>query len=620
MPRNKVLERAKVTAPTGRNEFDLSAIRNFTALAGYLNLVYAQPVIAGTHGRLNRATFTRTADVVSPAFPKVTQHLDFFIINIKSLWSYWENFKLNINDLKSSQLVQFDSQGASPVLGVPAYVPTFDFAPKPDPAHPQTNRLDAAERIFPLPSSPTVDDLNGISMKRNNALRLFYGAGVGRTVHTGAGTLAISSNVLNLFKLAAYQKCYFEHYRNTAYESNDPYAYNLDWVTNNGLVNVGGIIDETGSAGGYTMQQLCTLRKVNYRNDYFHNIYPSLTYVSSAPTGLDISLPSNIGGLLTRSNSNNVDGSVSAIGSYRDAQGDLNGGVSLGGLTNGRSVGISVQSIRAAFALDKLLRASAYAPKHVKDQWKVQFGVDIPDDSDMVSRRLGSFQNDVIFQEVTQTSPYSGSELGDLGAKGVGQGQMNDDIEFYAQYDSIIIGVQYFMPRAIYDSFGFDIWNVSRARGDFYSRFFENLGLRPLYAGELSTIGYVRAGVLDPNTVLGFTVPNQALKIGKDLNLNEFQQEFERYVVNDNQDNVISEISTNYLRSFTMHNTATKAALDGNGNISALYFKVNPEDLDYIFKSSVVPDHRLGFFQFYGQLYVKLLISAPMGVHGQPHM
>lgn len=615
MPRNKVLERAKVSAPSGRNEFDLSALRNFTALAGYENLVFAQPVIAGTHGRINRATFTRTSDVVSPAFPKVTQHLDFFIVNIKSLWSYWENFKLNINDLKSTQLVGFDTLGGSPDLSLPAYAPTFNFGPITDPDHPQTNKLEAAERIFPIPSgTPTLAQLQNVSMKRNNALRLFNAAGVGRTVIPPTpGSFTVSANVLNLFKLAAYQKCYFEHYRNTAYESNDPYAYNLDWVTNNGLVNVGGIIDISASAGLYTMQQLCTLRKVNYRNDYFHNIYPSLNYVSSVPTGLQVSVPSNVVGINVGTGYTINPQVYPAVQSAVDRTGTL--------IDQNRVISeFSVQSIRAAFALDKLMRASAYAPKHVKEQWKAQFGVDVPEDSDMVSRRLGSFQNDVIFQEVTQTSPYSTTDLGDLGAKGVGQGQMNEDIEFYAQYDSIIIGIQYFMPRAIYDSYGIDIWNVCRARGDFYSKFFENLGLRPLYAKELSSIGFVRAGALAPNTVIGYTVPNQVLKLGKDLNLNEFQSEFEYYTVNDDQDNVVSGVNTNYLRTFTMHNTATTAVVDNNGNISALFFKVNPEDLDYIFKTPMPADHRLGFFQFYGQLYVKMLISAPMGVHGQPHM
>lgn len=613
MPRNKVLERAKVSAPTGRNEFDLSALRNFTALAGYANLVFAQPVIAGTHGRLNRATFTRTSDVVSPAFPKVTQHTDFFIVNIKSVWSYWENFKLNINDLKSSQLVPFDGQSGSPVLTIPQYAPSFDFAPKRNPDHPQVGPLlSAAERIFPLPSaSPTLSELQNVSMKRNNALRLFNAVGVGRTIHN-QGAAFDSANVLNLIKMASYQKCYFEHFRNTAYESNDPYAYNLDWVTNNGLANVGGIIDITNSAGLYTMQQLCTLRKVNYRNDYFHNIYPSLTYVQSAPSGSDFSIPSTVLYQISGSGQYSQVSSVNASG----------GQVAVNWPSNDwdTHAPVSVQQIRAAFALDKLMRASAYAPKHVKEQWKAQFGVDIPDDSDMVSKRLGSFQNDIIFQEVTQTSSTSNGELGDLGAKGVGQGQLNDDIEFYAQYDSIIIGIQYFMPRAIYDAQGVDIWNINRARGDFYSRFFENLGLRPLYAKELNTIGYVSSGALNPNTVIGFTVPNQVLKIGRDLNLNEFMSSFEYYEVNQAQDNVVGLTNTNYLRTFTMHNSATRDVVDENGNISALYFKVNPEDLDYIFRVPCVPDHRLGYFQFFGQLYIKLLISAPMGVHGQPHM
>ena len=161
MARNKVLERAKVTPPTGRSEFDVSCIKNFTALAGYINLVFAQPVLSGTHGRINRSTFTRTADVVSPAFPKVTQHTDFFIVNIKSLWSYWENFKLNINDLKSSQLVQFDAQSVSPVLTIPAYVPSFDFGVTPNAGH--TAWVCAPEKVFPDPTTVSATTLAQVS-------------------------------------------------------------------------------------------------------------------------------------------------------------------------------------------------------------------------------------------------------------------------------------------------------------------------------------------------------------------------------------------------------------------------------------------------------------------------
>lgn len=622
MARNKVLERAKVSAPVGRNEFDVSALRNFTAFAGYLNLVFAQPVIAGTHGRINRAVFTRTADVVSPAFPKVTQHLDFFIVPLRSIWSYFENFKLNINDLKSSSYVSFDSQAGQPVLTVPSYMPTFDFGIKVSGTSPNLVRSSAPDRVFPVPQNPTADEVDNVCVHRNNMLRLCEAAGYGRIVSDPtAPPTSSTSNVQNLAKLAAYQKCYFEHYRNTAYESNDPYAYNLDWVSQAQLAHIGGIIDPTTASGKYVMQQLCTMRKVNYRNDYFHNIYPAINYVLSSPAGTDFSIPGDLGGILLGSNSSAGSvGVVGAKGVYNNSGNYQRGGVVTGAVTESTSVGISVQSIRAAFALDKLMRASAYAPKHVKEQWKAQFGVDIPEDSDMMSRRLGSFQNDVIFQEVTQMAPFSNTQLGDLGAKGQGSGNLSENIDFYAQYDSIIIGIQYFMPRSIYDAFGLNIWNVNRARGDFYSRFFENLGLRPIYQKELDSIGYVRQSGANPNTVVGFSVPNQILKLGQDLNLCEFKDNFIYYDPNDDQDDSVASQTTSYLKTFTVHNTSVLKLINGGLNMSAEYFKVQPEDLDPIFRQATPTSHKLGYFQFYGQLLIRLFISAAMGVHGQPHL
>ena len=73
MPRNKVLERAKVTMPSGRNAVDLSCEKSFAQYAADLNVCYVQPVVAGTSGYISRKCFTRTADVVSPAFHRITK-------------------------------------------------------------------------------------------------------------------------------------------------------------------------------------------------------------------------------------------------------------------------------------------------------------------------------------------------------------------------------------------------------------------------------------------------------------------------------------------------------------------------------------------------------------------
>ena len=131
MPRNKVLEKATVSMPSGRNAFDLSQVRNFTSLAGKIELAYCQPFIAGTKGKISRKCFTRTADVVSPAFHRVTEHFDFFVVPIHSLWRQWENWKLNINDLQDTFSVPFNASSGptgAPDMSLPVNCPRMDFA------------------------------------------------------------------------------------------------------------------------------------------------------------------------------------------------------------------------------------------------------------------------------------------------------------------------------------------------------------------------------------------------------------------------------------------------------------------------------------------------------------
>ena len=127
MPRNKVLEKAKVSFNGDRNALDLSQIRSFDALAGQLNIAYCQPFVAGTKGKINRKCFTRTASVVSPAFHSITEHFDFFVVPIHALWRYWENWKLQINDMQDTKLVDFNGLNMAPDLSLPGSAPRVDF-------------------------------------------------------------------------------------------------------------------------------------------------------------------------------------------------------------------------------------------------------------------------------------------------------------------------------------------------------------------------------------------------------------------------------------------------------------------------------------------------------------
>lgn len=590
MPRNKVLEKAKVTMPSGRSPFDLSQIRSFDALAGEIGVCYCQPMVAGTKGKISRRCFTRTAEVVSPAFHSVTEHFDFFIVPIHSLWRSWENWKLNINDLQDTLTVPFNGLNNAPDLTLPSYAPRMNF----------NNIIDRTFNIGQTFASS--DAAEAVAHRAHDALRLLDQLGYDEFV--GANTSG-TAKVMNILCMGAYQKCYFDHFRNTAYESNNPYAYNFDWLYDSHL----GLLDPdansvTPSATKdiYVAEQLFKIRRVNYRNDYFHNIYPALNYVLSSPSGQGWVVPSNTGGFYPSANS-----VPSAIGN--------NGGTVLVAsalqTTPSSSAPISVQQLRAAFALDKLMRASAYAPKHVREQYKALYGVDGVEDFDMKSERIGSFQSDVAFQEVTNMTQSGNFDLGLLGAKGVGGDDNSKPINFYCKYDSIVIGLHYFMPRARYDSLGLHPWNIKIAREDFYIKAFENLGLRPFYAHYID-------GQRAFGTIVGWSVPNFEYKILPDLNTGAFKRKFCIYNQQGSGPYTLSldNQRTSELSTYVPHN---ETVFTGSA-ATAEYFKVAPEDLDNLFKVPVYGDHGRDYFQFFGEFRISVPVVAPMSVHGQPSL
>lgn len=610
MARNKVLERAKVTMPSGRNAVDLSQEKSFSQLAADLNVCYCQPFVAGSKGKINRSAFTRTADVVSPAFHRVTEHFDFFVVPIHSLWRYWENWKVNINDMQDTNLVQFIDNALTPDLSLPSTTPRMDFS-----------RL--LLRLNYIGRYATVAEADRKARLANDVLRL--GEQLRYSQQAIAQYQATSAPaVMNLFKAAAYQKCYFDHYRNTAYESNNPYAYSLDWLTADsqhaGLLNPptpsGG--SWTADKDSYVASELFKIRRVNYRNDYFHNIYPALNYVVSEPNGYNWQIPSSVAYQVPNKPSQYQGSGIAPV---LDSGGQV--GVNFPARDYTSASVFSVQQIRAAFALDKLMRAAAYAPKHVRDQYKALYGVDGVEDFDMKSERIGSFQSDVVFQEVTNMAQSSSYNLGDLGAKGLGGDNAKKSLNFYCKYDSIVIGLHYFLPRASYDNMGVDPWNTNITRESFYIKAFENLGLRPIYLSALTEGTTPTEAINARSIMIGWTVPNFVYKIKPDLNEGAFKLNFFEAISSlDANNDPISDpvISQSQLSTYVPHTLFDGQSFVSANTADAEWFKAAAEDLDSLFAVSVPHDHQLSYFQFFGKFRISVAAVIPMSIQGQPNL
>ena len=76
-----------------------------------------------------------------------------------------------------------------------------------------------------------------------------------------SGDSVTSSFMVNPFRFLAYQKIYFDHYRNPLYELNDPTSYNVD--------------SKFGNSSFSLDTSMNVLRYRNWNKDYFTSLSPS---------------------------------------------------------------------------------------------------------------------------------------------------------------------------------------------------------------------------------------------------------------------------------------------------------------------------------------------------------
>ena len=349
---------------------------NFSA--GILLPTFVQYCVGGSKVKINMKSFIRSAAVNTAAMTSVRFFTDFYYVPIRQLFSPFGQFKTRTKDLHSSL---FGS--------VPFGMPRISES--------------TLQALYNIEAGGENDgyDIFGYSLKngRNRLGDLFcYGFNEASFRPVGA---------IVPLAACAYQKVYFDHYRNTAYEANDPSYYNLDKYYNNTAISQDDAV------------KYLTLRYCNYRKDFYSNIYPSLNYLASAAGGMQSSwsVPSSV---ITAVNNGgyNIGGSPS----NGENSAYVNSGTYSGSTLLGSN--FSIQTLRAAFALDKLVRASAYAPQHVKDQYQARYGFKPKGYSMDESYRLGSFKADILFGEVTSMADTetnnSGSTLGQIGGKADG--------------------------------------------------------------------------------------------------------------------------------------------------------------------------------------------------------
>lgn len=583
MANKNVFSRPSAKESHSRNSFDRSYQVNVNFSSGMMIPTFCKFAFGKSHVRINQRSFMRTSDIARPAFPSLPMYTDYYFVPMHQILSCWNDFRSRTNDRHSTR------------LGVPTRLPSFNH----------TDLFNAVDAAFNTNSK----DAAGLP-EEYGIMRLVDMLGYGtnaevanENVNLGFSKMFNETGDLTPLRFCAYQKIYYDHYRNTAYEKNDVEAYNIDDLFNN-------IINDTctpASISTNRLRKFTMLRYVNYRRDLFNTIYPSLNFISNAANGLQglNSIPSSVlQGFVGYGLNTVAQGTKPYNGTFVDVNSPYSGDMG--------SV-FSTQMLRSAFALEKLLRVSAFAPQHVIDQFEARFGYRPRSASMHESVRLGSFKNDIICGEVTATANSTDSlgqtqPLGSVGGKGVGSADFEKVISYDVPEDGIIMGITYTLPNQTYDSNFVDPENQQFVPEDWSLPEYENLGLQPIFGKNLSMLHKVTdtadtTQLARGNIIIGYQPRDMQYKASVAVNHGNF-------VINGVLSAYVLHGRKDYLRSIAQNITSP--------GINYYYFKHVPQDLNTIF--AVSADGSELKDQFYGNIVNSFACIQDKPIFGVPKL
>lgn len=450
-----------------RNAFDLSHNDVFSCAPGMLLPISTTEVLPNEHYEINPQIFLRTMPLNSAAFVRMRQHIEFFFVPMRVLCRQFNQFVVG---------TKYPISAIDTLNGFSGHLPRTSLR------YIQTALI---------PSSQSELNLDGMgSDVKLQGIRLLDLLGYGVTTAAQL-TAAPQAYYVSPFRLAAYQKIYSDFYRNPYYESVDVASFNLD--------NYFDKVIEGASNQPHDRNILRSLLRLRYRNwskDYFTAVQPQFEGAPFVTRNVDMGAFSTLSHVqdnsvssatFVPSNDSNV--SLGDVQAPYSRVSSLVTQSTISDFSDLENLNLSVHNIRAAFALDKLLRLqqqagngsygeqirNRFGAANVHDDWKAQY--------------LGGSSAPISISEVITTA-NTASSVGD-GLTGDIYGKassVNDGrISFDSREHGIIMGIFSVTPEADYNAFGIDPHNLKLSFEQFFQPEFDRLGKQPLTSFQLST-------------------------------------------------------------------------------------------------------------------------------------
>lgn len=585
-----------------KGSFDLSYRNILSCEFGQLIPFDIRECVPSDHFRLSTTTFTRTKPLVSAAYSRFREHIDYYFVPYRLLWRFSDSFftKTPVNnsamsagqssDTHNSNLPYFTAAQIRHVLG------------KLGSSYKNSNNKDVYVR--------DAGDLHAALTTRQLLNALGYGEWL---EHLSDQALASMPNT-NVFRALAYQKIYADFYRNDQWEELHPSSYNCDYISPNGSLMFP-LDTNYGSSDPSTNVELgcLTMRYANYPRDIFTGMLPRQQYGSTVYVDVNSDIITGVSRITLpalhsegKSSFDVVAQSLSS-GSSNYQLGHLDEGsdspiTALANTTlspHSKTGSFSVLDLRYAQALQKYREVTQSHKLNYKSQISAHFDVNVSDDRSDTCKYLGGRVSTFNLNEVTNTN-ITGSNEASIVSNGVSS--TDCEIDFTSREHGVIMGIYYVEPLLDYTSV-VSPFNLKTTADEYFQPEFDNLGLQPANVYGMSDVFFSNAYFAHKNTpTIGYLPRYYEYKIPQDTIDNSALAAFPTWVA-----------PVSLLKQF----------YDANGSliydINYRCFKIKPANLNKLFNVQIGSSSPIVSFRLLCCFTNNCVAIRPMSESGMPY-
>ena len=571
MRRTNLFKELDLQNDVSRSGFNLGHKRYFTAKCGELLPVYHKSVIPGDSFKMSVNHFTRTAPVETASYTQFREYFDWFFVPYRILGKQIPQI-LAKNTQNPS--VASSSSTNQPVASKLPFVSLNDLFGQSETSGKYVKTLLGKTNEFGFNrgklSAKMLDLLGYAYLSDSNSDAL---------LNNGNYIIPYRENLeVTLLPLMSYQKIYYDFFRNSQWEDNVPYNYNVDYMGSSMRFYVA----PTTSGGAvnpyYDNPTIFDLRYANYPKDLFMGLLPNSQYgdesvmeVDYDGTGTFLNLQDSRGNNIKVGNGN-VDGfeeQYSIEGSPAELRTGDNLGVNLVNGLNSLRANISVLEARKARALQKYKEIIGSGSIDYQTIIRKIFNVEVPDELSDHCIYLGGSSSTLSISEVENTN-LAGDNKSLQRGKGVSSAN-GDMFTFESKEYGVIMCIYHIAPVIDYSISGINFDVVKTDADDYANPVFDRLGFVEFPSHFLTNgnhSSHTSSGnvAFAPNAFLGWTSRYFDYKTSIDQVNGDFKGSLQNW---------LSPVDDDYL--FKRGDRFVYNHLDYT------FFKINPSICDKIF-------------------------------------